>query len=268
MTMMGMTLTVERVADGIAARIKALSDPRKLAWYAFASAFNMHEEMMKNTIASLFEWQKQEVVGRIDVIKSKELDSWMFEPRTWEYRFGEGTSELFRTIVMVGGSRSMGNLPVQNVSFDINEERVQGFVNEQPYRMGRVVNETTARELRAILVDGVQAGETGPQLKKRVETYYDGIKGSRAKMIARTETNGAANFGTLEGYKQSGVVQGKEWLATLDGRVRDLHAIMDGEIVGVDERFSNGLMYPGDPVGGPEQTANCRCTTIAVLEKQ
>ena len=47
---------------------------------------------------------------------------------------------------------------------------------------------------------------------------------------------------------------------------RENHQDMDGETVGINERFSNGLMYPGDPQGAPEETINCGCTWILDAE--
>ena len=54
----------------------------------------------------------------------------------------------------------------------------------------------------------------------------------------------------------------KQWDATLDKRTRDSHAQVDGEIRELDEKFSNGLMYPGDPNGRPEEVINCRCALL------
>lgn len=53
----------------------------------------------------------------------------------------------------------------------------------------------------------------------------------------------------------------KQWDATLDGRTRDSHRHVDGEIRELDEKFSNGLMFPGDPNGSAAEVVNCRCTS-------
>ena len=58
----------------------------------------------------------------------------------------------------------------------------------------------------------------------------------------------------------------KQWVATLDGRTRHTHREIDGEIVGIDETFDNGCQFPGDPLGAPGETFNCRCTMIAAVE--
>lgn len=53
----------------------------------------------------------------------------------------------------------------------------------------------------------------------------------------------------------------KQWDASLDARTRDSHARVDGEIRELDEKFSNGLMFPGDPNGAAAEVVNCRCTS-------
>ncbi len=50
--------------------------------------------------------------------------------------------------------------------------------------------------------------------------------------------------------------------ATLDARTRDSHAKVDGELTAVDEKFSNGLMFPGDPHGAAAEVCNCRCALL------
>ena len=63
-----------------------------------------------------------------------------------------------------------------------------------------------------------------------------------------------------------GVKLKKEWLATLDGRTRHSHAVLDGEQVAQDKAFFNGCRFPGDPKGAPGEIYNCRCTLTAVVE--
>ena len=88
---------------------------------------------------------------------------------------------------------------------------------------------------------------------------------SRAKTIARTEGHRIQVTSTADAQraaKAKGADVVKQWDATLDGRTRDSHRMVDGEIRELDETFSNGLKQPGDPSGGAEEVVNCRCALL------
>ena len=87
---------------------------------------------------------------------------------------------------------------------------------------------------------------------------------NRAKTIARTEGHRIQQMSTVDAQqaaKAKGADVVKQWDAALDGRTRDSHRRVDGEIRELDEKFSNGLMFPGDPSGGAAEVVNCRCTS-------
>jgi uncharacterized protein with gpF-like domain len=56
--------------------------------------------------------------------------------------------------------------------------------------------------------------------------------------------------------------QQHEWLSSRDDRVRDTHKDLDGAVVNVGDEFANGVRYPQDPEGEPEEVINCRCITL------
>lgn len=85
-----------------------------------------------------------------------------------------------------------------------------------------------------------------------------------AKRIARTEGHRIQQTSSRDAQyaaKKKGCDVVKQWDASLDGRTRDSHARVDGEIRELDEKFSNGLMFPGDPSGSAAEVINCRCTS-------
>ena len=91
-----------------------------------------------------------------------------------------------------------------------------------------------------------------------------GIPLNRAKVITRTEGHRIQQTATVDAQqaaKAKGADVVKQWDAALDARTRESHAMVDGEIRELDEPFSNGLMFPGDPEGRPEEVINCRCTS-------
>lgn len=123
------------------------------------------------------------------------------------------------------------------------------------------------QHLASAIAQGILQGETIEQIARRVAGVADMSKASAVRM-ARTCTIGASNAGSLDACKRArdmGVDVRKQWMATLDNRTRHSHRSLDGERVGLDEPFSNGLQYPGDPTGKASEVYNCRCTIVPDL---
>lgn len=123
------------------------------------------------------------------------------------------------------------------------------------------------RHVASAITQGVLQGESMDQVARRVRAVAD--MDYRASMrTARTAMTSAQNAGRVDAYRRAegmGIRVRKRWLATLDGRTRHSHRRLDGEVVGMDEGFSNGLMYPGDPSGAGSEVYNCRCTMVPDL---
>ena len=133
------------------------------------------------------------------------------------------------------------------------------------------INDGTRSLLQRSLVAGVTAGETMEQLTDRVAraTGYQSSNRWRAARIARTEVPPAINSATIEGYRESGVVQGKEWLAGFDAR--PAHAAASGQVVPLGEPFIVGgekAMFPGDPNLSPGNRINCRCGVLPHITRE
>lgn len=90
---------------------------------------------------------------------------------------------------------------------------------------------------------------------------------SRAKTIVYTEGHRiqqSATFDAQQAAKAKGADVVKQWDASLDGRTRENHRKLDGQIVAVDEPFRVGgmsAMFPGD-FGDPAEDCNCRCVCL------
>ena len=88
---------------------------------------------------------------------------------------------------------------------------------------------------------------------------------NRALRVARTEGHRIqceAADDVAHQARDRGADVMKQWDATLDGKTRPSHRRVDGEIVELDEAFSNGLMFPGDPNGRAGEVINCRCAYL------
>ena len=124
------------------------------------------------------------------------------------------------------------------------------------------------KKMNAEVLQGILQGEPMDRIASRLSKVTD-MNETAAIRNARTMVTGAENKGRQDSYARAeadGIILQKEWLATTDSRTRHSHAVLDGAIVDQDEKFGNGLMYPGDPSGRPEEVYNCRCTMAAVVK--
>lgn len=111
---------------------------------------------------------------------------------------------------------------------------------------------------------GIATGMTFKQVAKQLEGQTR-IGYNKAVRIARTEGHRvqcSAAMDAMTAAKDNGADVIKQWDSTLDGRTRHSHAVVDGEIRELNERFSNGLRFPGDSGGPASEVVNCRCALL------
>lgn len=124
------------------------------------------------------------------------------------------------------------------------------------------------QHIQSAVLQGILQGESMGKIAGRMMDVTDMNK-KAAMRNARTAVTGAENAGRIDSYiraQNMGINMKQMWIATLDARTRDSHAIMDGEQQEVGKKFSNGCRYPGDPQGAPAEVYNCRCTLVAMVE--
>ncbi len=145
-------------------------------------------------------------------------------------------------------------------------------------QMADVPNHVYALIQRQV-ADAVTSGLNGPALAAQIDETLDATATprwqNRSTVVARTEAIGALNGGRADGQAVIAERQGgaweKMWLSTLDDRTRPSHRLADRQRVPVSGLFAVGgamLRHPGDPSGPPDETIQCRCTTVLVRPGQ
>lgn len=179
----------------------------------------------------------------------------------WRLTFGEQLRDVAHA-----GRVDLGKSVGSRFGITVSLSR---HLDDQADRMAGFVTQTTADRIvgtyRAIR-------DTEPSATDLVTALRDGLLSDddttwRAGLIGRTAAKAAYNTGVHSAALASGAVQSKTWRH--DGapiEPRDWHEDMDGETVAVDDVFSNGLQYPGDPDGDLSETANCTCSVSYNLE--
>lgn len=217
-------------------------------------------------------------------------EQWLSEQSSQKVtRLSDEQTQVLRNALTDGLERGDNPITIaRNVAGRIDKKtgrRVGGIIGlsnpqEEALRRARqelssleTMNRFKARALRDRTLDRLinraiheQRPLTDAEIQQLLDRYSDRMLDFRARTIARTETMSALHAGKRQAYQQAideGSVSQQElrrvWDSTGDNKVRESHAAIDGEEVGWDEPYSNGLMYPGDQSGPPEEVINCRC---------
>lgn len=124
-------------------------------------------------------------------------------------------------------------------------------------------------QIQSVTLQAIVQGESIPNMARRIARTMGELNRASTVRYARTATTAAENTGRIDSYRRAeemGIKMRQKWLATLDGRTRHSHRLMDGEIRNVGQLFSNGCEFPGDPDGPDEEIWNCRCSLRAIVD--
>jgi HK97 family phage portal protein len=198
----------------------------------------------------------------------------VFDIKEEEKKMEPVNRAILRPSVVESMLTFIAQLGANEDEFDFVSPAILRFLERDSFRHAKNITATTRDRLAEEFTEGINAGETIPELAARVELVFD-ERASSAETIARTETVGASNFGNQEAALQAGI-QTKTWISSRDERVREEHVEIDDRTtdepipVTAPFRLADGseLMFPGDSSLGadPGQVINCRCTTLYFFE--
>ena len=176
-----------------------------------------------------------------------------------------------------------GEMGVSGVITSVEHPFVVEFYSKYPVYLAEGPQSNLVKSIHKAILEAVTAEGVGSvtSLAEAIRVQLDTIESSltdvfggldvRADRIASTETAKAYNGARMQEMKLN-KIERHQWLSSRDPFVRDTHQAgigVDGEIREVGERFSNGVVFPGEgPPAPASEVVNCRCTTIAVLNTE
>lgn len=187
------------------------------------------------------------------------IDDVLFDKEKAAKQVRRDTDPIYKSALLKGYESVIRELGI-DLPFDLLTPEVESFLAEKRFEIADLIDGPAEDRLRAALQDGVANGENLEKIADRVSEVFD-MERSRARRIARTEVAESFNGGRFETMKAA-EVEKLEWLTARDARVREEHVSLDGQIVTLGDRFSNGLLYPLDPAGPAEEIVNCRCVAL------
>lgn len=135
------------------------------------------------------------------------------------------------------------------------------------------ISETTKNQILQVISEGVTAGKGAEEIARELESPE--LTLWRSRLIVRTESNKAMNYGQRLGESKSEWESTKTWIAADDHRTRHSHRLVDDVTLDFKERYlvpiySGRKPYiqqgvdlmtgPGDVHASAGNICNCRCT--------
>ena len=170
-----------------------------------------------------------------------------------------------------------------NVGFDLwDEQTVKRLIVDNPEVMPYYPPEKALKrgidlaygkkQISASVTSSILQGKSIPRIAKDLQTRIPDMNKASAIRTARTAVTGAQNAGRMDSYvaaEKMGIKVRKEWLATIDGRTRHSHAMLDGQTADIDKPFKvdgEEIMFPGDTSAPGYLVYNCRCSLVADVD--
>jgi HK97 family phage portal protein len=202
-----------------------------------------HESKYAEVVGAFFARQQQVVVSRLG---AKAAEDW-WDAERWDRELGADLYALALQTTKTVAADVMDSLGAKPGEYDV--DRTLAFLAAVTKRVAGSVNKATKGQLDTALEADDPAAA--------VADVFDQAKTSRTAQIATTSITAMSGFATVEAAKQaSGGTATKTW--ETGANPRPTHAAMNGETVGIEETFSNGLMWPGDG-GEADEVAGCNC---------
>jgi hypothetical protein len=221
-----------------------------------ARAPETHEKRVQQVLAAFFKRQGAAVRSRLGA--KADPDWW--DGERWDK---ELAADLFKLSAMVSeqvAKSTLDGLGVAPDEYDV--DRTLAFLKAVSDRIAGSINTATRAQIEQALASADDDDEDADPIEA-VGHVFDVAESSRAEQAAMTAVTTFSAFGTTEAAKQaSGGKATKTWVTT-SGNPRSSHAAMNGETVGIDDKFSNGAEWPGDALNlDVDDVAGCQCDIL------
>ena len=150
---------------------------------------------------------------------------------------------------------SIGGATADELDGTYDPARLADWLQKNADESAANINGATADELAKAYLGAVEDEDGDPE--DAVDGLFDGEVSARADQISMSRVTILGGLASQVAADQSGA-RTKTWVVT-SANARPSHAAMDGETVGLNETFSNGMNGPGDMSGGADEVAGCTC---------
>lgn len=205
-----------------------------------------HVEVWRAKLKAFFERQRAVIVGKLPKGR-KVAASTLWDGARWDR---ELTDDLLALSTDTAG-KFAGDL-ASALGTDYNPAIMKNWLTKHSELYASGINGRTLERLKRALDSDDPLDD--------VQTLFDDLGEGAAGRIASTGVTTTANFGAADAAEHSGLKE-KTWRVNASNP-RQSHARLNGDTVKIQDDFSNGMKWPGDPNGGADEVANCTCSVL------
>ena len=205
-----------------------------------------YEEKAAEVLERYFKRQRERVLG---MLGAKADSDWWDEER-WN---SELADDLLKIGVLTAGE--VGPNQAAALGFSRDDYDPDVTVN-----FLRAVAESRAGGINAVTRKQIEDALESDDEDDTPARVFEIALGERRLAAAATLVTTFSAFASAEAGKQLAPDTGTKTWVVGSRNPRSSHAYMDGETVGINDSFSNGMAWPGDPVGGVDEVAGCQCS--------
>lgn len=210
------------------------------------------DERMAETIKKFIKRQADSVLPKIGAKAARWWDA-----DRWDAELADDIEEVMDDV-----ADNHGGQTAKQLGTEYSKAITRNYLKAMAAGRAKAINEATYQKLLEAAEDDAEDAKTPADVfEKREEVDSNTIGRSLATAVASWAIIEAVHQAERSGYSQRVM---KTWVT--GDNPRPSHQAMDGEIVPVDDNFSNGAYWPGDDNLDADESCGCNCSVEIIVE--
>lgn len=209
------------------------------------------DERMAEVLGKFFKRQADAVLPKLGAKSAK----WWNEER-WDSELADDIEPVMNDIADAHGKET-----ADAIGSEYRTDQTRNYLRSMAEGRAHAINVGTKRKLDIALEDDDEEDTPAAVFEKR-ENSQAGMFG---RSLATAVAGWAATHEAPHQAEQQGIEKTVEKVWVTGANPRPEHEAMNGQVVPVDQPFSNGCFWPGDENGDPDTTCGCNCSTEVII---
>jgi hypothetical protein len=206
---------------------------------------------MEEVLSKFFKRQADAVLPKLGAKSAK----WWNEER-WDSELADDIEPVMNDIADAHGKET-----ADAIGSEYRTDQTRNYLRSMAEGRAHAINVGTKRKIDIALEDDDEEDTPADVFEKR-ENSQAGMFG---RSLATAVAGWAATHEAPHQAEQQGIEKTVEKVWVTGANPRPEHEAMNGQVVPVDQPFSNGCFWPGDENGDPDTTCGCNCSTEVII---